>query len=248
MGQEALLGEQSPLCCYLQSALQSRQPQQTSGHFVAGGEGSARGRRLRAVCPDHPGPPLGIPPQYWDRETQSSCFPEIPLPGSLQAPASLQREINRGCPGSTVGRASRWGWSCPGHHKPHGEVMGWEGMEMAMGIEHTAQWRGDAGGTGDTGDTGGTGDAGAGSLTRGAALLTGLAHSDQNVTLPQECPAQWRGRGGRLPSCHRLIAYKVPYKHIVSKISCFLCWPPGFTIPHQHAAPRCHGVVPPVHA
>lgn len=56
------------------------------------------------------------------------------------------------------------------------------------------------------------------------------------------------GPGGRLPSCHRLIAYKVPYKHIVSKISCFLCRPPGFTIPHQHAAPRCHGVVPPVHA
>lgn len=55
------------------------------------------------------------------------------------------------------------------------------------------------------------------------AASRGPASGDQNVTLPQECPAQWRGRGGRLPSCQRLIAYKVPYKHIVSRISCFRC-------------------------
>lgn len=55
------------------------------------------------------------------------------------------------------------------------------------------------------------------------AASRGPASGDQNVTLPQECPAQCRDRGGRLPSCHRLIAYKVPYKHIVSRISCFRC-------------------------
>lgn len=75
----------------------------------------------------------------------------------------------------------------------------------------------------------------------------GPTSSDHDVTLPQECPSQWRGQGGRLPSCHRLIAYKVPYKHIVSRISCFQCRPAGL----HNAPPACSPALSwlvPVHA
>lgn len=112
MGQEALLGEQSPLCRYLQSALQSRQPQQTRAGTLrraARGQHGATGCRPCALTT--PVPIWGQHPR--DRETQSDCFPEFSLPGSLQATASLQRGIDRGCPGEdtvvTVGRAGRWG-------------------------------------------------------------------------------------------------------------------------------------------
>lgn len=63
MGQEALLGEQSPLCCYLQSALQSRQPQQTR---VGTLWRAVRGQRGAAGCGQCvltiPVPPWGCHP------------------------------------------------------------------------------------------------------------------------------------------------------------------------------------------
>ncbi|XP_029820482.1 hepatocyte nuclear factor 1-beta [Manacus vitellinus] len=68
---------------------------------------------------------------------------------------------------------------------------------------------------------------------RGDVAAPGPASGDQNVTLPQECPAQWRGQGGRLPSCQRLIAYKVPYKHIISVSGGGL--PPVSTLTNIHS-------------
>lgn len=82
---------------------------------------------------------------------------------------------------------------------------------------------------------------------KGPAASLGPASGDQNVTLPQECPAQWRGQGGRLPCCHRLIAYKVPYKHIVSRISCFRCRGGLYNAPPA-CSPALSRRCPPVHA
>lgn len=82
---------------------------------------------------------------------------------------------------------------------------------------------------------------------KGSAASQGPASGDQNVTLPQECPAQWQGQGGRLPCCQRLIAYKVPYKHIVSRISCFRCRG-GFYNAPPACSPALSRRCPPVHA
>ena len=204
------------------------------------GRGSARG--LRPNCPP-------IPP--WHRhspaeEAETSRLLDVTLPGSLHTPSSLQRQMKRNpCGGESLRegqgawgeRAESWGrcqrvaarrcWGVRGEGSPQSGTR--------VGAQHPTPLPAE----------GGTGSI---PPAPGYHCPPGPAGGDQNVTLPQECPAQWRGRGGRLPSCHRLIAYKVPYKHIVSKISCFQCRPAGLTIPHQHAAPRCHGVVPPVHA
>lgn len=235
VGREALLGEQSPLSLSLPSAANAPAP---------------RPRPSRPVSP--------LRPRHRHRhspagEAQTSLLLEMTLPGSLHTPSSLQRQIKRNpCGGEPLWEGQgAWGEEAESWGRCQ-SVAGHRSLGVSKREQPPEWYPRDAPAPGecaasDPAPTRGRDEAASDPLP-GTALPVGPAGGDQNVTLPQECPAQWRGQGGRLPSCHRLIAYKVPYKHIVSKISCFQCRPAGFTIPHQHAAPRCHGVVPPVHA
>lgn len=200
VGREALLGEQSPLSPYLPSAANAPAPGRQER--ALGGGGSAWG--LRPNRPTFPPRPRHRHQHSPAGEVKTSRLFEMTLPGSFRTPSWLQKQIKRNSPcGGESLREGQGAWGKEAESR--GRCQSTAGRRSS-GVSERGQppnwYPGDAPAPGWLGGSAASDPAPGRGRDRqhptqlsGTALPVGPAGGDQNVTLPQECPAQWRGTG-----------------------------------------------------